>query len=365
MAYLYGRNMKREEIQQYIGNISQVAGAKVYSFDYGKSKGVKVIDVRTGSGLAFTVIPDRGMDIANAEFCGKSLAWISKTGIVSSDYYEPQGTGFLRNFFGGLLTTCGLTQAGNPCEDSGEKLGLHGRISNTPAEKFNIDEYWDADDYIINIKGQVRESCVFEENMVLKREIICKLGDSKLFINDTVENQGYNETPFMILYHMNFGFPVISQNTRLISSASIIKINSENSKDEKKKKLCDQFQSPTKGYVHQSFFHSMPDNKRKISIALINESMEFGVYISYSQKQLPYLTEWKMMGQQDYVVGIEPGNCIPEPEGRKGARDSGRLVVLKPGEIRKFSIEIGVLKDKNDIVFYKEKLRTEKGCIES
>jgi len=362
MAYLYGRDIKREEIQQSIGNMSQVAGAKVYCFDYGKSKGVRAIDVRTGSGFTFTVLPDKGMDIAYAEFCGKSLAWISKTGIVSSDYYEPQEKGFLRNFFGGLLTTCGLTQVGNPCEDSGEKLGLHGRISNTPAERFHIEKYWDADEYIINVKGQVRESFVFKENMVLTREIICKLGESKLYINDTVENQGYNETPFMILYHMNFGFPVISEDTKLMSSCPIIRIESKNAEANKEKKLCDRFQSPTKGYIHKSFFHSVPYKKEKVSLALINESMEFGLYISYSPKQLPYLTEWKMLGQQDYVVGIEPGNCIPEPEGRKGARDSGRLIVLRPGEVRKFSIEIGVLRDKDDIILYEEKYGNEKVC---
>ena len=106
----------------------------------------------------------------------------------------------------------------------------------------------------------------------------------------------------------------------------------------------------------------MPYKKEKVSLALINESMEFGLYISYSPKQLPYLTEWKMLGQQDYVVGIEPGNCIPEPEGRKGARDSGRLIVLRPGEVRKFSIEIGVLKDKDDIILYEEKYGNEKVC---
>ena len=31
------------------------------------------------------------------------------------------------------MTTCGLTYMGAPCTDAGDTLGLHGRISNTPA----------------------------------------------------------------------------------------------------------------------------------------------------------------------------------------------------------------------------------------
>lgn len=52
-------------------------------------------------------------------------------------------------------------------------------------------------------------------------------------------------------------------------------------------------------------------------------------------------TEWKMMGQQDYVVAIEPGNCIPE--GRLEARKNNRLQRLKPGQSYEIEYEIGVL----------------------
>lgn len=83
--------------------------------------------------------------IGNAKYLCKPISWISKCGIVSPYFYKKEGSDFLRTFTGGLLTTCGLTQAGTPCIDNGiiieEKLGLHGRISHIPAEKININEY--------------------------------------------------------------------------------------------------------------------------------------------------------------------------------------------------------------------------------
>lgn len=64
-----------------------------------------------------------------------SVSWISKTGVVSPAYYEKDGKNFLRGFFGGLVTTCGLKNIGRAYGE----MGLHGRISNTPAE--NISKY--------------------------------------------------------------------------------------------------------------------------------------------------------------------------------------------------------------------------------
>jgi hypothetical protein len=61
------------------------------------------------------------------------LAWVSPTGVVAPHFRELQGEGWLRSFGGGLLVTCGLQNVGEPSERGGEELGLHGRISNTPA----------------------------------------------------------------------------------------------------------------------------------------------------------------------------------------------------------------------------------------
>jgi len=63
----------------------------------------------------------------------------------------------------------------------------------------------------------LRESVVFGENLTLRRKIYTRLGESRFWIYDVVENEGFERTPFMILYHINGGFPVVAEGSRLIS----------------------------------------------------------------------------------------------------------------------------------------------------
>ncbi len=352
MAQLFGEYFSREQLLPYLGSMLQVAGAKSYTFRNGRGHGVKAIDVKTGSGLNYSVLIDRGMDIAFAEYCDKPLGWIAKTGITGPEYFENGGIDFLRSFTGGLFTTCGLTQVGAPGQDGDEVLGIHGRISHLPAETFNTEERWEEEEFIISINGQLRESCLYAENLVLQRQISSHLGDTKIRVSDRVENQGYVDTPFMLLYHVNLGFPIVSEHSRLYSSA--VKVEPWNDTAIQGNGAYDRFEKPVPGYLYQNFLHHMPKNKDLVSVAVVNEKLEFGVYLSYSPDQMPCFTEWKMMGSQDYVVGLEPGNCIPE--GRIEARNNGRLEMLKPSEVRHFNFEIGVLPNRVEIDSFISKL---------
>src|SRR5512133_2249898 len=101
--------MKKEDLLQYTGNRSQLGGTRHYNLSDGPALNMRAIDVNTGAGLTYTVLPDRGMDISFASFRGTNLAFITPNGETHPAFYEPQGLGWLRTFTGGLLTTCGLT----------------------------------------------------------------------------------------------------------------------------------------------------------------------------------------------------------------------------------------------------------------
>ena len=49
----------KNEIWSWIGDLSQVAGIKHYELRSGRAKGTEAFDVRTGAGLAFTVVKSR------------------------------------------------------------------------------------------------------------------------------------------------------------------------------------------------------------------------------------------------------------------------------------------------------------------
>lgn len=343
MACVYGREFTRWELMKRVGDISQIAGARQCTLESGKSKGVGAVEVKTGSGLNFTILPDRGMDIAWADYKGIALGYISKTGVVSPAYYEPEGNGFLRGFYGGLLTTCGITYMGASGIDNGKSLGLHGRASNIPAEDVCISNTWSGDEFIMSARGRVRESSVFGENITLTREIKTKLGENKIVIKDIVENCGFEKQPLMLLYHCNFGYPILDKGTRLILPEGTVKARDKEA--EKGINEYSEFAEPIHGYSEQVFYHdSKPKADGKVSACLFNKNLlesGLGVNITYNKNQLPHLIEWKQVGQGEYVVGLEPATWYPE--GRSEARKRGELQFIEPGESKEFEIEIEIL----------------------
>jgi len=356
MVRLYGRSYDRN-VTRYVGKMDQIGGVRLLELQQGAEKGVRAAHVTAGTGFAFLVLLDRGMDISSAEYRGAALGWRSQTGDIGPEYYEPLGREWLRGFFGGLLTTCGLTYAGAPCVDQGEELGLHGRISYTPAESVQTKAEWIEDDYIISIEGRIREARVFGPNLVLNRRIETKLGENKIRIADSITNEGWRKEPFMILYHINIGFPVVDDGSRLVSTSTKYV-----PRDEEAWKGHEQFdilQGPTEGFQEKVYLHDVKIDDDGFAYAgIVNENFNngdgLGVAVAFRKSQLNRLTEWKMMGEGEYVVGIEPANCLVL--GRDKERHWGTLQFLNPGEKRDICLEMEALTNKDEILSFEKKV---------
>jgi hypothetical protein len=115
--------MDTRELMKYVGNLAQAGGCRHYVLSDGWARGLRAADINTGSGLQYTVLPDRAMDISLASYGGRNLVFLTGNGETNPAFYEPEGIGWLRTFAGRLLTTCGLTYFGSPCTDDNEALG--------------------------------------------------------------------------------------------------------------------------------------------------------------------------------------------------------------------------------------------------
>jgi len=350
MAHLFDLSWRKGELQDRVGDMSQIAYARPCVLTEGKAKGVSAIDFNTGSGLRFTVIPDRGLDISQADYAGKSLCWRSATGEVAPAFFEPQGLGWLNGFFGGLLTTCGLTYLGAPCVDEGEPLGLHGRVDYIPAQEVAIYTGWEGDEYVVGVKGKIVEVSAFGPHLVLKRSIYAFAGEERLFIRDEVVNQGNAPTPHMMLYHINVGFPVLDSDSRFLAPS--LAVTPRDREAEKGIESYDRAIPPTDGFAEQVFYHDLAALKDKTMAGVVNPAIGFGLYVAYRKRQLPYLVQWKMMGKGAYVMGLEPSTNYVG--GRAGERAAGRLRTLKPGESAIYDLEIGVLPAREDILGFEK-----------
>jgi len=355
---LFGRKYKREEVLKKVGGISQVCGVRLMEFQEGKEKGVSAAEMRSGSGFRATILLSRGMDIGYAEYRGIPLCWRSAIGDAHPAFFEPEGLGWLRTFYGGMMNTCGLTYAGAPCEDEGKQLGLHGRASHTPATNICWDGAWKNDEYSITLKGKLREAVVFGENISLSRSIEMKAGENRLSVHDVVENMGYQATEHMILYHVNTGFPVLDDGSEMACSTKQAIPRDEEA--EKGKEDYGRFGAPVPGFKEKCYYHKMKaDSAGFVRCAIINRGFNngkgIGLYIKYPIRELPWLVEWKMTGEGTYVVGMEPANCLVT--GRAKARKDKILQFLKPGEKREYHLEIGVLASGGEIAEFEKKIK--------
>jgi len=363
MANLFGKRWTRKQLLERVGDPAQIATVRPHEFTDGKAKGVSAIEFSTGSGFRFTVLPDRGLDIGPAEHAGRSLCWQSCNGVVSPNFYHPAGLEWLYGFGGGLMCTCGLTYHGAPCEDEGVPLGLHGRISNTPAQEVSVETGWEGDEYIIGVRGKVVESSVFGPNLSLVRSIFTFLGQNRLYIHDEVTNEGHKSTPHMMLYHINMGFPVVDAGSRLIAPSLTVTPSTEDAENGKEEYAL--FTAPRAGYKEKVYNHELAADSKGLTMAgIVNPKLGFGAYVQARKEQLPKLIEWKMMGKGTYVVGVEPATNITE--GRATERAAGRLRILKPGEIATYDLEIGVLTGKAECAEFEKavgKLRGKKRTV--
>jgi hypothetical protein len=341
MVSLYNRNWSRAELQRRVGSMSQLAGIRLSELSDGKGRGCRVLDVWTGTGLRFQVNADRALDISACDYKGIPMCWRSQAGDVAPAFYEPKDLGWLRSFSGGMLATCGLNQFGSPSEENGTEIGLHGRISNLPASQVNYRTYWSSEDYILEISGEVRQAAVFGENLVIRRRITTKLGSNQISIHDEVTNEGFESTPHMLLYHFNVGFPVADETTQLtIDSKEVLARNEDAQKGIKN---WAHFQAPTPGFQEQVFIHSPKANELGIArVDLNNLQIGLGLRWSYDTTNLPYLMEWKMMGEGLYVIGIEPSNCNGLG-GQNATLKQGGLPFLQPGESRSYQLNLEVV----------------------
>jgi len=164
-------------------------------------------------------------------------------------------------------------------------------------------------------------------------------------IADTVTNHGYAPSPLMMLYHINSGWPLLSETTRLIAP-----VRSSSYFDPRAEKEADQwsrFDSPVTGYEERCYLHDMkPDTNGDIEVLVLNEVLGIGMMITYPKCEFPSFIEWKMMGTGEYVLGTEPGNITGN---RADMRRAGNLEMIDPGAQRTFHLDIGVITGKEEI----------------
>lgn len=324
----------------------------------GKQEGVELVRVDNGT-LAITVIPTRGMNILRVESGDVKLGWESPVKeVVHPQYIDLEsrgGLGWLAGF-NEWMVRCGLEFAGHPGldrfvtntgDDAEMMLTLHGKIGNIPASavEVHIDDH---PPHRIRVRGVVHERLFYGPKLKLVTEVSTEPGSSEFRISDSVTNEGAFDQEFQLIYHGNFGAPLLEEGAKVhVAAAKVAPMNEHAGQGINQWAA---YKGPTRGFIEEVFlFEPVSGTDRKTAAVLRNRDSSRGVSMTWSTAELPYLTVWKNTAAKadGYVTGIEPATGYPF--NRSVERAAGRVPVLAPGASRNFTLDFSILTDRNAV----------------
>jgi hypothetical protein len=361
MVQLYGKTLSRREVAERSGMLSQFAGVRLMTLGDGVERGIRMLEFRTGTGLHFTALVDRALDIADCEYRGQAIGWHSPTGFRHPGLHEYEGEGGMAwtRSFSGLLATCGLDHTLYMNEVPADTYlhparktvshSLHGRISTIPARLTGYGERWDGDRCILWAEGVVQQSAVFGEDLHLLRRIEADVGGNEIRLSDRVVNHGFCRTPHMFFYHVNVGYPLLDEGARYVAPIrDVVWAAHAGDAYERQGVGYRTVPAPISGFVEQVWEHETgADADGKVSAALLNDRLGLGFEVVTRKDQLPCLFEWQNFQAGNYVLGIEPSTH--HVLGNLAARERGEMIWLEHGEERAYDAVFRVLDGKGEM----------------
>jgi hypothetical protein len=341
------RNLNESAWQVGPGEIGgKVAGYSVQkqTLRGGIREGVDIVEVDNGA-FRFTVVPTRGMGIWKGSLGDLQVGWKSPVhGPVHPQFVpitEPSGLGWLDGF-DELLVRCGLDSNGAPEFDP--KTGrltypLHGKIANKPAHFVEV--LIDSDSAEISVVGVVDEIRFHFGKLRMKTTITTMVGEPGFRVLDEVTNLSAGPGEMQLLYHVNFGRPILDAGARLI--APIKTMAPSTSLAAKNIATWDTYSAEQLCFSEQVYlFELLADNAGQSQVLLKNAGGSQGVSLRFPLQQLPCFTLWKDTAttEDGYVTGLEPGTNYPNP--RSFEQEQGRVVKLAPGETKRFEVALAV-----------------------
>ena len=330
---MQGKGDSMENKLRKMGNIEQVASIRSVEYKEGPAQGLNAYQVKNGP-LQFSVAADKGLDILELSYKGTNISFLSKNGLTSGAYtrgyaYSDKGV------MGGMFFTCGPDNVGPG--DKERQLPIHGSMRFTSAHNRSARCFYDEEGrYHMQVSGVMEPYGLFEGHIRLERTIETFYGESKVRITDRYVNEGYVKMPLMVLYHCNFAYPFLDTNCQLKFSSSSVVLRE--AMDKETDLAYNQIDEPVDGGVEEVFFHeAVAGADGTVSVSVYNPELDIQAKLTYSKAELPRLVQWKSMVSGDYVLGIEPANCLVF--GRAYEEEHGTLEYLEPGQEKMIHLE--------------------------
>ena len=328
----------------------------------GLSEGVDVIKVDNGK-FSFIVLPTRGMNIWKAWTQGDEIGWKSPVrGPVHPMFVplnEPSGLGWLDGF-DELLARCGLESNGAP-EFDGEgrvKYPLHGRIGNKPAQ--HVSASIDDESGEVTLTGVVEESRFHFFKLRLTTVLKTRPGEAGFRLQDTVHNFSASDGEAQMLYHWNFGQPLLDAGAQFVAPLKTVVPRNEHAASGMA--TWNSYAGEQTGFEEQVYFMELlADANDDSQVLLKNAHGTKGVSLAFNKRSLPCFTVWKntTAAPDGYVTGLEPGTNFPNPRSHEGKQ--GRVARLPAGGSVTFHLSLQYLSDEKQVAAAEDAVKALQG----
>lgn len=329
--------MMKEDTLAYVGSMEQVASLRPVSCTEGQAKGLCSYQVKNGD-LSYHVMTDKCLDISALSYKGINMSFLSKPGLQHKGQLASDAG--IRSIMGGFLFTAGLENICAPVIIDGRDYSMHGNLRSLPAEHVSGTASWEGDEYVIEVSGEMREAELFGENLLLRRRISTRFPGRSFIIEDRIENQSFRYEAFLLLYHINFGYPFLTERCEILIPSDTVVPRDGISKENLAR--WNRMEGPVPNEEEYVYLHNP---KRKIDgrsvVGIYNRELEIGVSIEYDPGVLPYFMEWKSLGSGDYALGLEPANA--SVFGREHHHADGSLPMIRSFEEIKIQLKIEIL----------------------
>src|SRR5262249_7545823 len=157
--------------------------------------------------------------------------------------------------------------------------------------------------------------------------------------HDEVENFSASPIETQMLYHINFGEPLLDAGARFV--APLKTVVPRNARAAEGIKNWDSYAAPEPAFAEQVYFlELLAGADGNTQTLLKNAHSTRGVSLHFNKKQLPWYSVWKntTASQDGTVTGLEPGNNFPNPRSYEG--EQGRVAKIPGGGKISFDVRL-------------------------
>lgn len=299
----------------------------------GTGSAERLLTARLFDSLEFEVLPGRGFDIGDAWYRGIPISWFSPIADTRA-LATPTGNEWLTRFNGGLVTTCGFATIGSAANGQ----GLHGNASHLAADEVS----WQVtEDGSIQLNAVIESVAIFGPSFRVRRSYHASTsadGISRLVIADDVSNIGPEAAPLSMLYHINFGAPLVAPGTSVIIDSHEVTAAAAHDEVPDWSALPHPVEHITEAVFEHKRVASNAEGLARATI--LSSTHDLAATVEWTSATLPRLHQWVFPTRGRWALGIEPATAPLFGADRDG--DNAGAPVLQPGQSQSHEVRISV-----------------------